>query len=711
MNSGFPAYNTRKSTASNNLNLNSNRIAKIKDRARRLSETDKPDKTTPKKGKHKAITPGSQLTADEKCKQDIRRFMDNSVPSNSTMSTISEVLNEANTTLHQHFDENQEGRSMTTPITTDQGRQGLATENEDEVTFKSHTQQQTTANLPRNKKKETEAQPDFDSMTNGEFMKILLATFKQHQDDTKETIESTLETYKRDISGQFTQHNQKVSELENSITTIAQTCSQQHVKSNNELVQMKEELKCLSKIVTRQEKMLLERQNKDDENDVRSMKCNLVIRGVTEKKPENCIEIAKNFFKNIMKIEGDVHVQYAHRLGKNKNRPLLVHLKSPADKGRIYKNSKTLKDARNENNQKYKIRDQLPARHEAMESRNRDLLWQNQKKKSTADDLQMSITRKQLTVNNTTYRKLVEPPTAGTILLSSKEDKIRWNKVKIIPANVILKGKCRFHGFSVIAGKVDMIRDAYNKLRWDHADARHIVCCYRLPGRSFHLLSDFTDDDEHGMGQTLLHMLMEAQIYNRAVFVVRYYGGEHLGPSRFQAYLDAAQSAIIHDPYNYICKFNQTPWPKEMSANDLPREEQNTQQNQDHGLTSKDNGARESLQQQFRAQQGSELLAAPEAMSMTTDAREGSPVQTPAVADTEYSVTLEQRDRLPSGPVRPLTYLHNKHHTADGWNEYYQTESYKLGQRNWSDGTELHSQIPMLAANITELTNTLASAP
>ena len=57
-------------------------------------------------------------------------------------------------------------------------------------------------------------------------------------------------------------------------------------------------------------------------------------------------------------------------------------------------------------------------------------------------------------------------------------------------------------------------------------------------------------------------MLKKAEIFNRAVFVVCYYGGTHLGPSRFQAFIEAAQSAITHDPYNGVSKENQTPWPK-----------------------------------------------------------------------------------------------------------------------------------------------------
>ena len=100
---------------------------------------------------------------------------------------------------------------------------------------------------------------------------------------------------------------------------------------------------------------------------------------------------------------------------------------------------------------------------------------------------------------------------------------------------------------------------------------RDIVCAYQIPGQNWPALQDYQDDDEHGAGRHLLNMLLNADIFNRVVFLVRYYGGEHLGPSRFQAYTEAAQSAITHDPYNHISKETQTPWPKVAPKQQQPR--------------------------------------------------------------------------------------------------------------------------------------------
>ena len=48
------------------------------------------------------------------------------------------------------------------------------------------------------------------------------------------------------------------------------------------------------------------------------------------------------------------------------------------------------------------------------------------------------------------------------------------------------------------------------------------------------------EDQEFKAENYLLSMLVKAQIYNRAVFVVRYYGGTHLGPEQFKVIVEAS---------------------------------------------------------------------------------------------------------------------------------------------------------------------------
>ena len=154
-----------------------------------------------------------------------------------------------------------------------------------------------------------------------------------------------------------------------------------HANNNKEIVELKDTVKCMAKMLIKQNDRINELVHKDESNDLCDMRNNLLIHGIIESKNENCIAVVSSFFKNIMKIDVNVQIQYAHRLGKTgNNRPMLVRLKTSGEKGKVYLHSKALKDIKNEQNKKYRIRDQLPAKHAAKDVRHRDLVWQNQQK-------------------------------------------------------------------------------------------------------------------------------------------------------------------------------------------------------------------------------------------------------------------------------------------------------------------------------------------
>ena len=81
-------------------------------------------------------------------------------------------------------------------------------------------------------------------------------------------------------------------------------------------------------------------------------------------------------------------------------------------------------------------------------------------------------------------------------------------------------------------------------------DARHIICACRIPGSDSTLGFEYEDYDEHGAGQVLLNYMEESDLDNRALFVVRKYDGQHIGPARFDCIVRAAKAAVNHKPYN-----------------------------------------------------------------------------------------------------------------------------------------------------------------
>ena len=417
--------------------LNPAKVSKIKERARRLSESDKHfTHSTPNKSKKKT-SPGAHLSPRELKKLDIRQYIsDKSVDSSTSkaMYSISEAITAANSTLNDQYTAGMQA-DMNARTNTDssigvnaiisptheylaqhdqhgqqlQGLPGEVTpktgtyEVDKEVTFKSGKLDQ----QPQGVQQEPSLDlPDFDNMTNADMMRLLFQTLHKHQADTRSTVQNALTQHKRELDQQLVGHTQKVSGLEQSITALGADCTRNYDSTTTEIKELKEQVKCLTRVVIKQGTLLEEKENRDESIDHRSMKNNILIYGLTEKKLENSLEIVNSFFKDKMKIEGAVQIHYAHRIGKGNSRPMLVHLKTPAEKGKIYKNVKLLKEARNESNKKYKVRDQLPGRMAANDARQRDLLWQNQRKTSTADQLQMSLNKGQLLINNTRYKSL-----------------------------------------------------------------------------------------------------------------------------------------------------------------------------------------------------------------------------------------------------------------------------------------------------------------
>lgn len=70
------------------------------------------------------------------------------------------------------------------------------------------------------------------------------------------------------------------------------------------------------------------------------------------------------------------------------------------------------------------------------------------------------------------------------------------------------------------------------------------MAAFRIPGGDFSTNQGLIDDGEHGGARAMMKTLFKEKSDNSAVFVVRYYGGKHLGTARFQAIEKAAKSAI-----------------------------------------------------------------------------------------------------------------------------------------------------------------------
>ena len=320
------------------------------------------------------------------------------------------------------------------------------------------------------------------------------------------------------------------------------------IDTNNK--QLDEKMTRLINAVSKQNVIIGEMQNKMERGEFRSMKQNLIINGIVEEENESCSEKVRTFLKDEIKVEGDILIKVAHRLGEgNGNRPMVVRFKNQNDKSKIYSNVSNLSKKVNTHEEPFYINDQLPARMNEKRIWEREIFRRN--KKSVISQLQMSFSKGNLIINGEVYRPNVAVPDCEKILKATTDDMKRWKQQKYISGKEISKGNCRFIGYTRATNSFEEINDAYCHMKILHGAARHIVSVYRLAG-DHPTMEGYTDDDEHGAGRKLLNAMRAAQIVNRVFFVARYYGGTNLGGIRFQGYREALESALIHQPVNEV---------------------------------------------------------------------------------------------------------------------------------------------------------------
>ena len=105
--------------------------------------------------------------------------------------------------------------------------------------------------------------------------------------------------------------------------------------------------------------------------------------------------------------------------------------------------------------------------------------------------------------------------------------------------------------FQVYAASVNSfaeVKKAYSKIKEANLAASHVPCGYRIFGSAMPFKQDFADDFDIGLGRTILNVLKQRGVYNIAVFVVRHFDGEHIGPARFEIVKEMTESILATIP-------------------------------------------------------------------------------------------------------------------------------------------------------------------
>ena len=427
-------------------NLVETKINKIKRKARRLSASEK------KPVQHNALPHGLKIKAKKKVTplntrsrwkstssiealgRCDRTFLNeiSSPKANSsekiTMAQVSEVYGQVQAVLndpdYQHDDVTQpapltssgEDKEVIYEATKqqheiDQEKQTIGNQKGSKQALSSFEDPplQTQKESEDKEKEEAEEEPNLDDMSNIDMMKLLMKTMVAHKEEIKKEFKT--EFQRHDTKLQTVEHQQK--QQDDKITNLYEEIKVEKEKSQQleSMVKcLQDQVKTLINFTVCHDNKIEEFERQKCEETLKSMNSNIIIKGLKESENEVCLEVVNTFLKEVVKIDTQINIITAYRIGKGNNRSMLVKLKNPSEKGKIYKKTSNLKGITNFANKPYKIFDQLPAKEAAERQRSQDIMWQNWRKVNTADHLDLQYKKGKLLINNTPYKKLIKPP-------------------------------------------------------------------------------------------------------------------------------------------------------------------------------------------------------------------------------------------------------------------------------------------------------------
>ena len=357
------------------------------------------------------------------------------------------------------------------------------------------------------------------------------------------------------------QDQQKIKQVEDKI----QNCENKIQKVCDEVQIRDDKIDRLLDVIQHNSLLIRELNNKVEGLEKGSMQDNLVIKGLIRKgkntEKEDCVATVKSFFKEQLEIKEEITIRRAFRIGKSKVRTMMVILKNGRDKAKIFANVSNLQEKKNANDKPYKIENQLPARMAEERKKHRTIKYRN-KKQSVAEQLQIQLQKGKLMVEGKPYESQIVVPD-GEKLARLKADEIQVLLDQEIRQGITIEyGTSSFTGYVCDVQSYFEVNKAYEYVKFLNLGARHIVCACILPSVDNPICCDFEDMNEHGAGDTLLSYMLEAELENRAIFIVREYDGTHIGPKRFECIVNAAKSATNHKPYNRYSEKYQFSWGK-----------------------------------------------------------------------------------------------------------------------------------------------------
>ena len=147
-------------------------------------------------------------------------------------------------------------------------------------------------------------------------------------------------------------------------------------------------------------------------------------------------------------------------------------------------------------------------------------------------------------IDGTAFKPKVTAPENAEILEMNEKQLRDILSYRVHQGEKAHKAGSTFIGFAAKVHSINDVVTAYRQLRYRFMEVASIMCTYRIMDPDVAHMQDSIDNEEYGAGRRLLQMLIDNSVKNKAVFVIRKFKGQHIGPIRFNMIVDVAKSAI-----------------------------------------------------------------------------------------------------------------------------------------------------------------------
>lgn len=282
----------------------------------------------------------------------------------------------------------------------------------------------------------------------------------------------------------------------------------------------------------------------------RGMEQNLIIHGIEEVPNEDCYDAVEAFVRQHLEFQIDeADVWRAYRLGvpkTHKARPMFVKFSYYA-KDRIMDNVAMLKNKRNVHNQVLFISAQIPegiTETRKTLSKRASILRDEEKTKPQDQRREVKIMGEHVVVGGSIAKPEVITPQPFELFPGVEEQRaINTMNQKLVETQPKYNKNSTFVGLAVEVKSVQETQAAYKAAMQRFPYMDHVMMAYQLREKDT-IKKGSCDDSEYGGGGVIAKFLQDNKMRNIAVFVVRRYGGIHLGFDRFQAIEKTAEAAV-----------------------------------------------------------------------------------------------------------------------------------------------------------------------